>query len=192
MTGQGGDARVPLAAATAGHVTDPVDQPVPASGSSAARAGRQGGFSLIEILICVALVGSVILALAAGMLTLIKTNRVTSQRQQIQLALGSYTESLKASEYIACTAGLPVPTPAEYQANYSVWAPRWVPTKAAMTATITGVEYWNDSAAPTGGFAATCPVGGDASTQRLTVEVTWQGRTGTAQVVKSYRADVTP
>ena len=54
----------------------------------------QAGFTLVEILICVVLVGTILLALAGGMLTLARTSNATTQRQQIQLSLGSYTESL--------------------------------------------------------------------------------------------------
>ncbi len=147
---------------------------------SARSHGSQQGASLVEVLISIVLVGVVILGLAAGMLTLIGTSTSTSERQQIQLALGSFTESLKAGTYEPCTSDPARPTPASYQAAYEAWPSKWVPSQAGMTRGITLVEYWNSEQAK---FADSCPDAGDQGTQRLTVQVDWQGRSGTAQVV---------
>lgn len=142
--------------------------------------GSQQGASLIEVLISVVLVGVVILGLAAGMLTLIGTSTSTSERQQIQLALGSFTESLKADAYETCTSNSSLATPVTYQAAYDAWPSKWTPPQASMTSGITRVEYWDSQQAE---FVDSCPNAGDQGTQRLTVQVDWQGRSGTAQVV---------
>ena len=181
MTGSEGTAR-PL---------DPARSRRAAHPRRAARQRSQSGFSLIEILICVVLVGTVILALAAGLLTLVKTSNATSQRQQIQLALGSMTESLKVGPYLPCQT-LPANEAgavAAYEAAYASWPQRWSPSKSGMTARITGIQYWNSA---TEQFEDTCPPPAgsgvrDQGTQRLDVEVDWRGRQGTAQVVISYR-----
>ncbi len=140
----------------------------------------QTGASLVEVLVSVVLVGVVILGLAAGMLTLISTSTTTSERQQIQLALGSFTESLKASSYTPCTSDPAVATAAAHQAAYEAWPSKWVPPQADMTRSITEVEYWNKDQAA---FVAQCPNAGDQGTQRLTVQVDFKGRSGSAQVV---------
>ena len=142
--------------------------------------GSQQGASLVEVLMSVVLVGVVILGLAAGMLTLIGTSTSTSERQQIQLALGSFTESLKAGAYETCTSNSAVATPATYQAAYDAWPSKWTPPQGSMTSGITRVEYWDSQQAE---FVDSCPNAGDQGTQRLTVQVDWQGRSGTAQVV---------
>jgi hypothetical protein len=139
----------------------------------------------------VVLVGTVILALAAGLLTLVKTSNATSQRQQIQLALGSMTESLKVGPYLPCQT-LPADEAsavAAYESAYASWPERWSPSKSGMTARVTGIQYWNST---TEQFEDTCPPPApsgvrDQGTQRLDVEVDWRGREGTAQVVISYR-----
>ena len=150
------------------------------SRDSARSHGSQQGASLVEVLISVVLVGVVILGLAAGMLTLIGTSTSTSERQQIQLALGSFTESLKAGAYETCTSNSAVATPATYQAAYDAWPSKWTPPQGSMTSGITRVEYWDSQQAE---FVDSCPNAGDQGTQRLTVQVDWQGRSGTAQVV---------
>lgn len=146
----------------------------------------QAGFSLVEVLICVMLVSIVILGLAAGMLTLLRVTKATSERQQIEVALGRFTENLLVSAYIPCA---PTPAPSPNVTNYNNVPGRWNPEKPGMTATIIGVEYWNDAQKK---FASTCPPGLDQGTQRLKVQVEWRGRTGTAQIVKSYRPGPTP
>ena len=158
--------------------------------AAAVPSTAQAGFTLVEILICVVLVGTILLALAGGMLTLARTSNATTQRQQIQLSLGSYTESLKASPYLPCGAPT-VPAPASYQALYDSWPERWVPTRTGMTARITRVEFWDEAAGSEGAYVASCP-GMDQGTQRLTVEIEWRGRSGTAEVVKSYRPAAGP
>ena len=67
----------------------------------------QTGATLVEVLIALALVGILVLALASGMLTLIKTSTETTKRQQVELALGSFTESLKSGPYTKCAVLVP-------------------------------------------------------------------------------------
>lgn len=150
------------------------------------RGRSQAGFSLIEVLICIVLAGTIIMALAYGMLTLMRVNASTAEREQIQLAIGNYTERILVSKYIPCA---PSPAPRPTVANYNAIPNLWTPTRPGMTARISEVEYWDEGAKR---FVATCPTGLDQGTQRLTVEVAWRGRTGTGQIVTSYRPDPTP
>lgn len=153
---------------------------------SVGRVRPQAGFSLVEILICIMLASTVILALAYGMLTLMRVNKVTSEREQIQLAIGSFTERLVASKYIPCSTG---PALQPTAANYNSLPDRWVPTRSGMTAKVTKVEFWDDSAKK---FVGSCPAGLDQGTQRLGVEVVWRGRAGKGQIVTFYRPEPTP
>ena len=138
----------------------------------------QTGATLVEVLIALALVGILVLALASGMLTLIKTSSETTKQQQIELALGSFTESLKSGPYTKCAAlvaGSPYPNTAA-----------WIPPQSSMSASLVKIEYWDKSSTS---FVAACPASGDQGTQRLTVQVDFQDQSSTAQVVK---ADGTP
>ena len=138
----------------------------------------QTGATLVEVLIALALVGILVLALASGMLTLLKTSTETTKQQQVELALGSFTESLKSGPYTKCAAlvaGSPYPNTAA-----------WVPPQSSMTASLVKIEYWDKSSTS---FVAACPASGDQGTQRLTVQVDFQDQSSTAQVVK---ADGTP
>lgn len=150
------------------------------------RVRTQAGFSLVELLVCLLLASTVILALAYGMLTLMRVNKSTSEREQIQIALGNYTERLVASKYIPCA---PEPAPQPTSANYSALPNRWTPTRPGMTARVTKVEFWDESQKK---FVNSCPTGLDQGTQRLGVEVQWRDRKGTGQIVTFYRQESTP
>lgn len=138
----------------------------------------QTGATLVEVLIALALVGILVLALASGMLTLLKTSTETTKQQQVELALGSFTESLKSGPYTKCAAlvaGSPYPNTAA-----------WIPPQSSMSASLVKIEYWDKSSTS---FVAACPASGDQGTQRLTVQVNFEDRSSRAQVVK---ADATP
>ncbi len=148
----------------------------------------QTGATLVEVLIALALVGILVLALASGMLTLIKTSAETTKQQQIELALGSFTESLKSGPYTKC------PVPLESGGQYPNTA--WVPPPS-MTASLVKVEYWDpitgDFYDPMPGeFDEGCPGGIDQGTQRLTVQVNFEGHCSSAQVVKADGTPTTP
>ncbi len=138
----------------------------------------QTGATLVEVLIALALVGILVLALASGMLTLIKTSSETTKQQQIELALGSFTESLKSGPYTKCAVLVP-------GSQYPNTTP-WIPPQPSMSASLVKIEYWDKSSTS---FVAACPASGDQGTQRLTVQVDFQDQSSTAQVVK---ADGTP
>lgn len=146
----------------------------------------QGGFSFVENLIVILLASTVVLAIAGGMLTLMKVNRVTAQVERIELALGNFTERLVASTYLPCGTEAPVQPTA---ANYNALPERWVPSRDDMSAEVTGVEFWDDDAQA---FVPTCPSSGDQGTQRLQVLVTLGDRKGTAQIVTAYHPGATP
>lgn len=153
-------------------------------GCSRAAARSQSGASLVEVLISVMLVGTVVAALAVGMLTMVGATRSTAEEQRIQSALLSFTESLKASPYLPC-GGSPSPTASAYVSSHASTPQRWTPP-AGMTASIDDVEYWHD-AGTYGDYRATCP-GADGGRQRLTVTVRLDdGRRGSAEVVLADR-----
>lgn len=139
----------------------------------------QGGFTLVESLVAVVLVGLVVLALAGGMVTLLATTAASANEQRLQTGLTSFTESVKAMPYRDC-ASLD-----EVRTDYAAWSGRWDPP-SGMTVTITDVEYWNPAAGSEAGeFQPTCPGGGttDRGAQRLSVHVTWNGDTATTETV---------
>lgn len=150
------------------------------------RVRGQSGFSLVEVLVCILLAGSVVMSIAYGMLTLMRVNKMAFEREQIQLAINNFTERLKVTSYIPC-AGAPAGQPSA--ADYNSLPGLWVPERGGMTATVTAVEYWDDAADR---FSTTCPSGPDQGTQRLTVEVSWRGRSGTGQVVIETKSGSTP
>ncbi len=154
----------------------------------------QGGFALIEVLVAVTLMGTVLAGISLAMLTLIATTSATSDAQRMQTALQNYTESLKAGTYQPCgTTGSPPvvgPTAAQVQGAHDGDPAAFRPAAGSgITVEVVDVEFLSSASAalppsspPTtmvngvGTFSHTCPPGGDAGRQRLTVRVSLPGR----------------
>ncbi len=137
--------------------------------------GGQAGVGLVESIVAVALLSTVILALATGMLSLLGTSRANAETQKLQSAVTAWTEALKVVPYQDCATA----------AAYDLSAPPvgWaVPTTG--TARVTAVEHWQPGQAGFGSFVAAGPAcTTDAGVQRLTVQVTADGTSVDAQIV---------
>ena len=120
------------------------------------------------------LVSIVVLGLASGFLTLVRTNRMTYEQQQVDHAASNYAESLKSVGYQPCTSS----TAPDYSTSSDLWQP-----SNAVQVQVADVEYWNPA---TGTYQAACP-GTDGGTQRLTVRAEWGDRDRQAQIVKRNR-----
>lgn len=144
----------------------------------------EAGASLIEVMIALLLLSLVISALAAGLVTFMKVNALTSRHQQLTHAVGNTAEALKASPYRLCdspTGGAATAT--QYNQAYGAWEFRWEPLEN-MTVEVINVEFWNPTSRDFITDTATACHGGDPGAQRLTVEVRWQGEQRRGQVVK--------
>lgn len=150
----------------------------PMSRGRSRHARPQSGFSLIEVLIALMLISVVVLAIAAGVLTLLRTTRATMERQQVQHGLANFGEALKAAPYLPCDEGGDL---GAYESAYAGWAGAWTPPDG-MTTEIVDVEHWDRDSQSYGACA-----GEDQGAQQLTLEVTWRNRIGTAQIVKGSR-----
>jgi len=144
----------------------------------------QGGFSLIEVLVALVLSSMVVMALAAGLLTLVRVTASTNERQQLQLAAGNFSESMKAFDYLQCG------TDADYESAYGAWGSKWNPP-VGFTAEVVQVEYWTrvtETAGP-GAFQSACPdPAQDEGTQLVTLRVEKaNGADRQVQVVKADR-----
>lgn len=145
------------------------------------RTRGSGGFSLIEVIVAMAIVATVVLALVSGLLMLVRTTESNNQRQQVRLALSNYSESIRAMEYRDCvTDGATV---ADYESDYAAGVANWVPELDLMEADITRVQYWDRGSRA---FVDTCGPS-DGGAQQITLEVTWRDRTDRAQTVVGAR-----
>lgn len=143
------------------------------------RAARRGqsGVSLIEVLVATAVMAPLVLGASTGLFTAVTASTNSRDRQQLEAALGSYGDAVKAMPYVACG------TPTSYRSAYAAWPQRWVPdpgsglTSADLS--FVTVEYWNQSSAS---FTGTC--GSDGGAQRITVTVAKGGESLTGAVVK--------
>jgi len=136
-----------------------------------ARARSQAGLTLVESLVALLLASIVVLALAAGVFTMLRTTQEVSAAQRKQAALTQATESIKAEPFSQCAT----------TATYAAAVPAGT--------TVDRIEYLDapSAGAEVGTFRAACPSNpAEDRVQRITISI--QGTS--AQIVK--RRGVTP
>jgi prepilin-type N-terminal cleavage/methylation domain-containing protein len=133
----------------------------------AARGVPDAGFSLVETLIAVAILGLGVVTVLSGMMTSITISDLDRRQAEGQTALRAYAEAVAGDTYTGCASSYPA---AAFSAP-SGWT-------AAMT-----VAYWSTA---TSTFAATC--GTDSGLQRVTLTVTATDGRGTESLRLGKRA----
>lgn len=118
----------------------------------------QGGFTLLEAVVALALVTTVVLGLAAGMLTAIRSSTSAKSTQAVDVALSAYTESLKAASFSSAC-----PSPGDIG---SVAVPSWFtsPGSDVVGYGVENAEHWD-------GVGWTPCAGQPTGATRFTVEV---------------------
>lgn len=149
----------------------------PAVPTPAVASRGQAGYTLIEVVIAVALTGLVILSLATAMLTIVRANGLNSDRQRVDAAMTSFSESVRGGAYLPC-GETPAPTAAGYNGGYDPSAGDWAPP-TGVDVNVVDVEYWDRNADE---YVDTCPVD-DGGAQRLTLTTSWRNLERSAQIV---------
>ncbi len=115
------------------------------------RPGTEAGFTLVEVLVAVAILGIGVVSVVGAMMTSVTVGDLSRRQADGQTAVRAWAEALAGDPYTACASSYP----ATGFAVPSGWT-------GSMT-----VSYW--SAASTS-FVATC--GTDSGLQRLTLTLT--------------------
>lgn len=113
---------------------------------------RDGGFTLVESLVAIALLGLSVVAILGAIGTAASTTGLQARQADADAGLRSGAELVKSQPYVAC------PAVAAYDPSQATTSP-----DLTLTATI---EHWNGST-----FVASCPVV-DGGFQRVTVTAT--------------------
>jgi type II secretory pathway pseudopilin PulG len=169
-----GSVLIPTAGATAAEEDREGSWMQARASSGATRRRGEGGFGLIEAVVSVGLVSTVVLALAAGLLTSVKSSQAAKETQEVDAAVSAYAEAFKDPSLYA-PGKLPDPC------DESGYGTLVAEPPGVSSASVVGVEHWSTS--PTVGWVETCT--SDPGAHRLTVEVEMSGSnaTATAQVV---------
>ncbi len=141
------------------------------------RLTGQAGFGLIEVVVTILLASLVVLGLAAGLLTLVRTTKSNDERQQVQLALGNFSESVRGMDYLDCATSPNGASAGDYQPAYDAGLANWHPELVGMSSRIVDVEYWEGPVRPA--VRRDLPSGADLGAQQLTLEVTYLARNRT-------------
>ena len=116
------------------------------------RRGRDAGFTLVESLVAIALLGLSVVAILGAIGTAASTTGLQARQADADAGLRSGAELVKSQPYVACPA---IPA---YDPSQATTAP-----DLELTAT---VEHWDGSS-----FVGSCPLV-DGGFQRVTVTAT--------------------
>jgi type II secretory pathway pseudopilin PulG len=125
------------------------------------RRRGQGGETLLELLLTVAILGTAFIGVLAGIGTTLTASDTQRQAATAETVLRSYAERMKDPvdvPYVACATTATYATPV----GFTLPTPEW-------SASVTTVLLWQGNTPPT--FLASCPVP-DKGVQQLTLTVT--------------------
>jgi prepilin-type N-terminal cleavage/methylation domain-containing protein len=95
----------------------------------------QCGYTLIEIVVTVWILGVVMVVMASGLVTVVRSSDLARRQTLAEVELRHYTEAVRAAAYYPCA------TAADYQARV-VYA---APAASGVSASITAVHFWMKS-----------------------------------------------
>lgn len=137
----------------------------------------QSGVSLMEVLVGVAVMVPLTLTSAMGLMVAVGASQTARTQQELQIALSTATENLKAMPYLECGSA------EKYQDLYRSWvapiAAKVVDGTQTTLPDITTVSYWEQAS---GTYQAGCKH--DDGAQRLTVTVRADEQEATGTIVK--------
>lgn len=129
-------------------------------------AASQAGFTLVELLLTIAILGVGVLVIVGGMMTSIQVSDLGRRQADGQTQLRAYAETVAGAAYANCATSYATP-------SYS--------PPAGYTAAM-AVAYWDGTSA----FTATC--GTDRGLQRVTLTITATDGRGLESVAIAKRA----
>ena len=131
------------------------------------RGAKEQGFTLVEMLITVAILGVVAVAMFGAIFTSVKASDLANRRTIAETELRRYAEYVRAANYSPCAAVSSYP-------NTTSGTPYTKGNASVTSATVQSVRYWTtsgDSGFVPNNFASTCPTS-DQGLQQLTLQVT--------------------
>jgi prepilin-type N-terminal cleavage/methylation domain-containing protein len=132
-----------------------------------ARSGTHGGFTLVEILVAVAILGIAIVGIVGAIATFLHANTIDRSVANLDQVVRTYSESMNGQSYVSCAS------------SYSSVT---LPTGYTFSAGPT-IMYWNGDNPAT--FAASC--GTDNGVQQIsaTISQTASAQTQSILIVKN-------
>ena len=112
---------------------------------------RDEGFTLVEMLLAISILGVGILAIVGGMMTSIQVSDLARRQAEGMGSIRSYAEAVAADTYVGCATSYP-------GSGFTV--------PSGWTSSV-AVSYWSPA---TSTFASTC--GSDSGFQRVTLTLT--------------------
>lgn len=131
----------------------------------------------MEVLVGVLVMMPLTLTAAMGLMVSVEASESAEHRQELEIALTSATENLKALPYLPCAS------PEDYAKAYRAWvqplSAKVIESTQTALPLIESVAYWHRGKVA---YIDSCP--NDDGAQRLTVTIADDGRSVTGTVVK--------
>jgi prepilin-type N-terminal cleavage/methylation domain-containing protein len=121
-----------------------------------------GGFSLVELIVAIALMGIATTSVLGGLWSATSASNITSDKAKVEAVLSSAADRLTGWAYLPCPANdanggyLPI---VQAAAGSVGWP--------ASTVTILGIGYWSPTGAATGSWVAQNGLGGTECNQAV-------------------------
>ena len=132
----------------------------------------ESGFSLIEVLVALVVLGILSSAGTLGLMTLMRTSSQADLQSRADALLGGFGEALKQLDYVACATG------GEYQQAFNASETASPNPERLIQRPDASVHVVSVNAGDR------CDLGIDAGVQIINISATVDGRTRSAQVVK--------
>lgn len=140
----------------------------PDDGAGAVQRGDRG-YTLIEMLIAIVLMGTIVLSIMGGMWAVVRASRQSDQRAKVQAVLGSAADRISVLNHTNCP---------EIDGVYELFAEKAAESVGwpAESVRITSYEYWDPTPDVADPWAGSCNASAGLTTaktlQRLTIEAT--------------------
>ncbi len=160
------------------------------------RSRRDDGYTLVEMLIAIVLMGTIVLSIMGGMWAVVRASRMNDERAKVQAILGAAGDALTNGEHLKC------PEPKDDQTNTYLGLVQKAATNVGWDESavqISAYRFYNPS---TGNWDANNSIQGDQCNPRvfLTQDRTMQKMTivatapggGYSQSIDIVKVDIRP
>jgi prepilin-type N-terminal cleavage/methylation domain-containing protein len=131
-----------------------------AAGDPPGSSGGESGFTLVEMLIAVFIMGLIATAVLGALGTVVRASRSSNELARVEAVMSAAADRLEVTPYIPCATTSSYAPPVKSASGTVEWGP--------STVSVLSVTYWNGTAFVAGPCSTTSTLN---AIQRITFEV---------------------